>query len=53
MNRSANYRGKYPEQSQRQRERARRYENHLNPLTGHITHGLKPGWARGLQPKGA
>lgn len=36
----------YPEQSNRQRERAKRYENHTNSLTGHVTHGLKPTWRR-------
>lgn len=48
MNRSWNHR--YPEQSTRQKERGRRYENHLSH-TGHVTHGLKRGAERGLVAK--
>lgn len=44
-------RPQYPKQSTRQRERGARYENHTNPISGHVTHGLKPGAERGLFPK--
>lgn len=37
MNRSANYAGKYPEQSKRQQSPGRR-QNHTS-LTGHVTFG--------------
>lgn len=41
----------YPEQSTRQEERGRRYQNYANSLTGHLTSGLKKGAERGLVPK--
>lgn len=40
----------YPEQSQRQKERGKRYQNHTNRLTGHVTIGLKPGVERDRVP---
>lgn len=40
----------YPEQSDRQRERAKRYVNRTNPLTGFVTSGLLPGRDRPKAP---